>query len=141
LNFLAYPTAQTEAIRKNVNYVLISWYPDQCNNITPDWPAIFEKLASIFPNAYVGFGELGTANPDGGQPDEQALISTFYPMVRNGINWPGTSAEVAYMQQHYVGGYFWWYFAEEMVPRTGSVLYPTLWPPLPALRARRTPSL
>jgi hypothetical protein len=48
-------------------------------------------------------------------------------MVRNGINWPGASAEVAYMQKHYIGGYFWWYFAEEMIPHSGSVLYPTLW--------------
>ncbi|HEY7299117.1 MAG TPA: hypothetical protein VH684_14525 [Xanthobacteraceae bacterium] len=126
-NFLASPTATTEAIRTTVNYVLISWYPDQCNNLAPDWPAIFEKLAGLFPNSYVGFGEIGTANADENQSYEQNLIIEYYPMVRNRISWPGTPDEVSYMQSHYVGGYFWWYFAEEMVPRNGSVLYQTLW--------------
>ena len=126
-NFLANPTVETEKIRNGLNYVLISWYPEQCNNMKPSWPAIFEKLASIFPNAYVGFGEIGTANPDYGQPDEVNLINTFYPSVRNGIIWPGNTATVSYMNSHYVGGYFWWYAAEEMVPRASSILYPILY--------------
>jgi hypothetical protein len=126
-NFLANPTVETEKIRTGLNYVLISWYPEQCNNIKPSWPAIFEKLASIFPKASVGFGEIGTANPDYGKLDEVNLINTFYPSVRNGLNWPGSADTVAYMQSHYIGGYFWWYFAEEMVPRASSVLYPTLY--------------
>jgi hypothetical protein len=126
-NFLANPTTETEKIRKGLNYVLISWYPEQCNNMTPGWPAIFEKLASAFPNASVGFGELGTANPDYGKPDEVNLINAFYPMVRNGIVWPGSAYEIWYMKSHYIGGYFWWYAAQEMVPRASSVLYPYLY--------------
>ena len=126
-NFQTTPTIETEKIRKGLQYVLISWYPDQCNNIKPGWPPIFEKLASIFPNAYVGFGELGTASPDYGQPDEVNLINAYYPMVRNGIVWPGTTAEISYMKNDYLGGYFWWYAAEEMVPRASSVLYPVLY--------------
>jgi hypothetical protein len=125
-NFQTTPTSETEKIRNGLNYVLISWYPAQCNNMTPSWPAIYEKLAAIFPNAYLGFGELGTANPDYGQPDEIALVNTFYPMVRNGIVWPGTAAQIAYMKAHYIGGYFWWYAAQEIVPRASSVLYPYL---------------
>jgi hypothetical protein len=95
-----------------------------------NWPAIFEKLAGlsgIFPNAYVGFGEIGTANPDYGQPDEINLVNTFYPMVRNGIVWPGTAAQISFMKSRYIGGYFWWYAAQEMVPRASSVLYPYLY--------------
>jgi hypothetical protein len=126
-NFQTSPTAETEKIRKGLNYVLISWYPDLCNNIQPIWPAIYEKLAAIFPNAYLGFGELGTGNPYYGSQYEKNLINAYYPMVRNGIVWPGTTTEIAYMKAHYVGGYFWWYAAEEMVPRSSSVLYPYLY--------------
>jgi hypothetical protein len=50
-NFQTNPTSETEKIRNGLNYVLISWYPAQCNNINPNWPAIYEKLAGIFPNA------------------------------------------------------------------------------------------
>jgi hypothetical protein len=81
-NFLTSPTSETEAIRTGVKYVLISWYPDQCNNLQPNWPVIFEKLASIFPNASVGFGELGTANPENGSQYEINLINQFYPAVK-----------------------------------------------------------
>jgi hypothetical protein len=35
---------------------------------SPNWAAIYGKLASIFPNASLGFGELGTANPKNGRP-------------------------------------------------------------------------
>ena len=34
--FLASPTTETEAIRLGINYVLISWYPDQCPGENPN---------------------------------------------------------------------------------------------------------
>jgi hypothetical protein len=59
--------------------------------------------AGIFPNAQVGFTELGTANPENGSAFEQNEISTYYPM----------QAGVGGLPANYFGGYFWWYFAEE----------------------------
>ena len=35
--------------------------------LSPNWPAVYAKLASIFPNTSLGFGELGTANPENGR--------------------------------------------------------------------------
>jgi hypothetical protein len=117
LNLLpAQRSHETENIRLNLNYALISWYPDQCQGENPNWPAVFTKLSAIFPNAKVGFGELGTANPQGGSNYEANEIKSYYPMQKTQAGLPPT----------YIGGYFWWYFAEEMVPWGKNTLSATL---------------
>ena len=93
---------ENEKLRLNLDYAFISWYPDQCGTIKPNWPSIFARLAVIFPNAKVGFGEVGTANPQNGSIYEINLINEFYKM-----------AETQSMPSSFVGGYFWWYFSEE----------------------------
>jgi hypothetical protein len=104
------PTRQrpsgAEKIRLNVNYVLVSWYPDQCSGVRPSWPWVFTQLANIFPNSKVGFGELGTAEPQYGSSFEINEIRQYYSMAMTVSGFPSV----------YIGGYFWWYFAEEMVP-------------------------
>ena len=90
---------------------MISWYPDQCRGENPNWSAVYAKLASLFPNAKVGFGELGTANPENGSSYEVNEISTYYPMGKT----------LASLPANYIGGYFWWHSAEEMVPWPGSL--------------------
>jgi hypothetical protein len=105
----------TETMRLGVNYILVSWYPEQCNDLQPDWSAIFAQLAAIFPNSKLGFGELGTATPQGGSPYEVNLINQFYPLAQH-VQLPAS----------YIGGYFWWYFAEEMVPTTATILFQVL---------------
>jgi hypothetical protein len=102
---------ETEKIRLNVNYLLISWYPDQCPGENPNWPWMFNQLANIFPNSKVGFGELGTANPQYGSKLEINEINQYYAMAKT----------VSGLPVRYVGGYFWWYFAEEVVPWPGSL--------------------
>ena len=109
-------SAETEQIRQNLGYVLVSWYPDQCPGEDPDWPLVYTQLAAIFPNARVGFGELGTANPQNGSAYEVAEINQYYPLAKA---LPG-------LPPNYIGGYFWWYFAEEMVPWGTTVLSSTL---------------
>jgi hypothetical protein len=104
-------SAETEKIRLGLNYALISWYPDQCPGAKPNWPWVYTTLAGIFPNAKVGFGELGAANPENGSNFEINEISGYYPMAKTGSGLPAS----------YIGGYFWWYFAEEMVPWPGSL--------------------
>lgn len=107
LQQLSLPVAErdplNEKMRLNVDYIFVSWYPQQCNNIKPDWATVFAKLAAIYPNAKVGFGEIGTANPQNGSIYELNLIQEFYPL-----------ASRVKMPSRYVGGYFWWYFAQEM---------------------------
>ena len=109
--FLTSPTTETEKIRRGIDYALISWYPDQCPGENPNWPAVYAKLASLFPNAKVGFGELGTANPENGSSYEVNEISTYYPMGKTLASLPAS----------YIGGYFWWHSAEEIVPWPGSL--------------------
>jgi len=107
--------SETEKIRLNVNYALVSWYPDQCPGEDPNWPWVFTKLAGIFSNSKVGFGELGTANPQYGSSYEINEIKQYYPMAKTVSGLPAS----------YIGGYFWWYFAEEMVP-SGTALWNAL---------------
>lgn len=89
-----------QALKQGLDYVYVSYYEDDCNGLQPDWNAVFSKLATMFPNSYVGFGECGTTQSS----RKAAYVKRYYSTT---INDP-----------RYVGGYFWWYFAEDMVPRT-----------------------
>src|SRR5262245_36112172 len=40
-----------------VDYLFVSYYEDDCNDLQPDWPTVFHRLAAIFPQATLGFGE------------------------------------------------------------------------------------
>lgn len=101
--------AETEKIRTGLNYALISWYPDQCPGENPNWAIVYTRLAAIFPNAKVGFGELGTGNPQNGSAFEAGEISTYYAMRPN----------VAGLPSSFIVGIFWWYAAEELAPWPG----------------------
>lgn len=108
-------SAESEKVRLGAQYILISWYPEQCNNLQPDWTTIYNKLATIFPNSKLGFGEIGTATPEGGSTYEINLINQFYPMAKS-----------TPLPASYIGGYFWWNYAEEMVPVNNSILFTDL---------------
>lgn len=86
------------AMKHGLDYVLISYYEDDCNNLQPDWPKVFKKLGTMFPNSKIGFGEVGTKHAE----KKEAYIERYYHMK---IHHP-----------NFVGGYFWWYFVQDMVP-------------------------
>jgi hypothetical protein len=88
-----------EAVRLGVDYALVSYY-EAVDCETPDFEAMFARLAKLFPRAKLGFGECGTEVPE----HKAELLRQFY-----GMSIPET---------RYVGGYFWWYFHQDMVPRT-----------------------
>lgn len=97
------------SVLRNTDYVLFSYYPyKDCPGLSPSWSADFNALEQIFPNAKVGFGEIGTSSTGAPTSVQTNLIKTYYPMV-NTFNDP-----------KFVGGFFWWYYAEEMVPYTKS---------------------
>ena len=87
-------------MKEGLDYVFISYYEDDCNNLQPDWPQVFQKLGKLFPKSKIGFGEVGTKNAD----HKKAFINRYYNMK---IKHP-----------NFVGGYFWWYFIQDMVPST-----------------------
>jgi hypothetical protein len=96
-------------VRNGADYLLVSFYPTSATGKHPDWTKIFTELGKVFPNAKLGFGELGLANPDGtlstNVRNKKALIQRYYTMA-------------APIPTRYIGGYFWWTFAEDAVPKT-----------------------
>jgi len=94
-------------VRNGTDYALFSWYPyKDCPGVTPNWTDDFLMLESMFPNAKVGFGEIGTPNVGDPWSVQSNLITTYYPMVNSFDN------------PKFIGGFFWWHYAEQMVPYT-----------------------
>lgn len=88
-------------MKQGIDYVLLSYYPAHSPTFKPDWEREFTRLGEIFPNAKLGFGEIGI---EGSEAQKAALINQFYPMR---ITHP-----------RYIKGMFWWYFRQDMVPYT-----------------------
>lgn len=87
-------------MKQGLDYVLVSYYEDDCNGLQPDWNAVFERLGTMFPTAKLGIGESGTTLSS----KKVEYIQRYYGMQ---VNHP-----------RFVGGAFWWYFREDMVPYT-----------------------
>lgn len=87
-------------MKQGLDYVLISYYEEDCNDLRPDWPTVFAKLAAMFPNSKIGFGEVGTSDP----ARKADTLQRYYTMKID--------------QPNYIGGHFWWYYREDMVPWT-----------------------
>jgi hypothetical protein len=101
-----WPTAfLPTSVTQNADYALFSYYPYQdCPGLSPSWSTDFTALEKMFPNAKVGFGEIGTSDTSAPQSVQDNLITTYYPMVDS------------IADPKFIGGFFWWYYAEEMVP-------------------------
>lgn len=90
-------------LRNGLDYVLVSYYEDDCNGLQPNWQRVFDSLHVLFPNSKLGIGECGTKTSG----NKAAFISRYYKM---NITTP-----------NYVGGYFWWYFKQDCVPYTNAL--------------------
>ncbi len=88
-----------QRLRDGLDYVFISFYEDDCKIAPPDWNAVFDRLGGLFPHAMLGFGEVGTRQAS----RKAAMLSHYYGLT------------IAHPR--FVGGYFWWYFRQDMVPR------------------------
>jgi hypothetical protein len=94
------------AMAAGLDYVTISYYPGDCNNYWPspaEWQSVFDRLHAIFPQAKLGFGESGDPRDSLTQQQDVDLFNKYVGVSINGDN--------------YVGGYFWWYWAEDAVPK------------------------
>ena len=92
-----------QRMRYGLDYVLVSYYEDDCNNYQPNWQKVFDSLHVLFPNSKIGMGECGTSNSS----QKASYITRYYTM---NITTP-----------NYIGGYFWWYYREDCVPYTTSL--------------------
>jgi hypothetical protein len=92
------------SMRNGLDYVLISYYEDDCNNLQPNWQQVFDSLHTLFPNSKIGIGECGTSTSS----KKATYINRYYKM---NVTTP-----------NYIGGYFWWYYRQDCVPYSN-----TLW--------------
>lgn len=90
-------------MRQDLDFVLVSYWEDDCRGLQPSWQPIFDQLGAMFPNSRIGFGEIGQ---EGTHTDAQkeAYLRRYY----------GYGQQIQNPQ--FVGGYFYWWFSEDMVP-------------------------
>jgi hypothetical protein len=74
----------------------------------------------MFPTAQLGIGECGTVV----QARKAAYLTRYYSMR---IDNP-----------RYIGGYFWWYFSEDMVPPGAKGTRRGMGPPVPLRCCRKS---
>jgi len=90
-------------LKEGVDYLFISYYEEDCDNYRPtklEWEKLFKELGEMFPNSKLGFGEVGTSNPS----KKAEYLKRYYTLDINA--------------SRYVGGYFWWYAKEDIVPKS-----------------------
>jgi len=115
-------------VRQGVNFVFLSFYETACNPVAHpsvgQFARTFRSLERIFPNARVGLGEVGAQGRSDGLAadptlvDKQRIAERYYGM------YPQLRARLG---PRFVGGYFWWYYAQDAVPRNRpDSLWPTL---------------
>lgn len=101
------------AVRNGVNYVLISYYEVDFDNYRPDAATVqslVEDLKALYPNAQVGFGEIGLDDPvTGGTLAQAADIMAYYYALDIPLD-------------YYIGGYFWWYGGEDVLGAGATML-------------------
>jgi hypothetical protein len=85
-------------IRQGLDYVWVSYYEQRCHGAEPDWDQVFTRLHELFPHAKLGIGGCGTSDP----AQKAQLIEHFYTLD---VDVPS-----------FVGGYFWYYFRDDMQP-------------------------
>lgn len=100
-------------------YIFISYYGgdgNDCSDVKMDgdkWAAIFTKLSGMFLDSHVGIGEIGPQckkcekKRDCCNKDKSKFISDYYQKYDKVLK---------DKVPNYVGGYFYWYFLQDMVP-------------------------
>ncbi len=104
----------SEIMKQGLDYVLVSYYEDDCNNVilsTTEWQVVFDKLHSIFPNSKLGIGECGT------QYDTDNVRNSRENNLRE-IEYINRYYKMNISTPNYIGGYFWWYYKNDCVPKT-----------------------
>ena len=107
-------TALPATLRTSLNYVLVSYYEHDCADLRPsasEWSGLFTRLHGLFPQAELGFGEVGT-DQHATTAAKQSYLTHYYTLPRFG--------------QYDIGGYFWWYYAEDMIPYQDNPLWQAL---------------
>ncbi len=120
-------------VADGLDYVLLSYYPTQCGGREPSSEELvpyLQQLHALYPNAALGFGEVGLPHP----ASRSSLSKAKQIMI-----W-------AYSMQpdlpYYIGGCFWWYGAEDALhpgARLGTALHAAFEDESAALAHQPTP--
>ncbi|MGO9322299.1 MAG: hypothetical protein ACLQBY_16070 [Solirubrobacteraceae bacterium] len=91
-------------VADGLDYVFLSYYPTECHQRKPSSEEVasyMQQLHAVFPGAALGFGEVGLPRPVKRSTVKKAerIMKWAYSLK------PGLP--------YYVGGYFWWYGAED----------------------------
>ncbi|MCO5310786.1 MAG: hypothetical protein M9891_16155 [Austwickia sp.] len=130
----SFAAALPQAIRLGADHAWLSFYETACDPVArpsvTQFTGAFTRLAQTFPNARVGFGEVGVQGIDSGfarEPslaERKAVANRYYGMH---------AALLGAVGSRYEGGYFWWtYHQDALRARTSR----SMWPTLEALMAR-----
>lgn len=104
----------SERLRHGLDYVFVSYYEHDCEGHRPsarEWEGVFRQVHALFPGARLGFGEVGTR--------EGATVAAKEEYLRHYYR-------LSPAVDGWVGGWFWWYYAEDMVPYRGNRLWNAL---------------
>jgi len=96
----------TEEMKNGLDYVFFSYYEDDCENVVhtqAEWQVVFDSLHALFPNSKLGFGEIGTEDTR----KKAEYMDRYYSLDIIG--------------DYFVGGYFWWYYKQDCVPKTAEL--------------------
>lgn len=122
-----------EAVRAGTNVVMLSVYETACRPAQHPSAAelgdMLTALGRLFPAAKLAIGETGAQGTEDGVPKDpgfarkKAIAERYYGMDHDLRSRLGG---------RFVGGYFWWYYAEDAVPRRQPR---SLWPTIDRLLA------
>jgi hypothetical protein len=97
-------------VAEGMDYVLLSYYPTQCKGHEPSSAELalyLQALHAIYPNAALGIGEVGLPRP---------VSRSAAAKAEQIMQW---AYSLAPSLPYYVGGYFWWYGAQDVLRTRG----------------------
>lgn len=109
-------------LASQLQYLMVSYYEDDCNGhriSQAEFDSLFAQLHSMFPNAKLGFGEIGLP---------RRVTSTTLNHAKDILTYYyGLHPTDPTLNGWYVRGCMWWYGEEDLSPRGTKPLWPTYW--------------
>lgn len=99
----------SDALKQNIDYILLSYYEDDNEGYKPEWKQVFSNLEKVFPDADLGIGECGNTSEDATIFSKSNMIRSYYTMES--------------YSENFVGGYFWWNWVQDCVPHKNNKVY------------------
>lgn len=96
-----------QSMREGLDALLVSYYEDDNEGYQPEWKSIFNRLADLFPNSYLGIGECGVLDKTLDDTAIRARLEHYYHMPQ--------------YTERFLGGYFWWHWVQDALLQEGDL--------------------